>query len=111
MSTTPATHSDALQHFWHDRLETSDPEVFAAIRSELGRQRNKIELILSRVHLIHSVDSLRLLTALEREAVRRQRALDVLLEVNASRESNKDGFTPGHFADEVRRALGGRAVC
>ena len=24
---------------------------------------------------------------------------------------DKDGFTPGHFADEVRRALGGRAVC
>ena len=60
-------------------------------------QRNKIERTLPLVHLIHSVDSVRLLTALEEEATRQGRTADVLLEVNASREANKHGFGP----DEV----------
>lgn len=57
-------------------------------------QRNKIDRTLPLVHLFHSVDSLRLLTALEQEAARQQRFVDVLLEVNASREANKQGFAP-----------------
>jgi len=57
-------------------------------------QRNKIERTVPLVHLIHSVDSLRLLTALEQEARKRGRPVDVLLEVNASREANKHGLTP-----------------
>jgi pyridoxal phosphate enzyme (YggS family) len=57
-------------------------------------QRNKIERTLPLVHLIHSVDSLRLLTVLEQEAGKRGRPVDVLLEVNASRETNKHGFAP-----------------
>jgi hypothetical protein len=57
-------------------------------------QRNKVERTLPLVHLIHSVDSTRLLAALEQEAARRQKAVDVLLEVNASREPQKHGFTP-----------------
>jgi pyridoxal phosphate enzyme (YggS family) len=57
-------------------------------------QRNKIERTLPLVHRIHSVASLRLLSALEQEAERQSRPVDVLLEVNASREANKQGFTP-----------------
>jgi pyridoxal phosphate enzyme (YggS family) len=55
-------------------------------------QRNKIERTLSLVHLLHSVDSLRLLHALEREAEKQRRQVEVLLEVNASREGSKQGF-------------------
>lgn len=55
-------------------------------------QRNKIERTLPLVHLVHSVDSLRLLEALEAAAP--PTPLQVLLEVNASRESNKHGFAP-----------------
>jgi pyridoxal phosphate enzyme (YggS family) len=55
-------------------------------------QRNKIERTLPCVSLIHSVDSLRLLEALDREAGMLDRSASVLLEVNASRESNKHGF-------------------
>ena len=45
--TAPSADSETLHHFWHDTLEEADPEVFDAIRKELGRQRNKIELIAS----------------------------------------------------------------
>ncbi|MGC1270246.1 MAG: serine hydroxymethyltransferase [Croceibacterium sp.] len=48
MSTAPATHSaDPLQRFWHDSLEEADPAVAAIIGRELGRQRDRIELIAS----------------------------------------------------------------
>jgi pyridoxal phosphate enzyme (YggS family) len=57
-------------------------------------QRNKVERTLPLVQLIHSVDSLRLLDALEQEAAERQFTVPVLLEVNASREANKHGFAP-----------------
>jgi PLP dependent protein len=57
-------------------------------------QRNKIERTLPLVRLIHSVDSLRLLEALERETTRQARPVEILLEVNASGEANKHGFPP-----------------
>lgn len=61
-------------------------------------QRNKVERTLPLVHLIHSVDSLRLLHALEAEAARQGRTVPVLLEVNASNEANKHGFDPVEVA-------------
>jgi pyridoxal phosphate enzyme (YggS family) len=57
-------------------------------------QRNKVGRTLPLVRMIHSVDSLRLLAALEEEAAAQGRVLDVLLEVNASREANKHGLAP-----------------
>lgn len=57
-------------------------------------QRNKIERTLPRCTLIHSVDSTRLLAAIEREAAKRNIAPEVLLEINASREASKHGFSP-----------------
>jgi pyridoxal phosphate enzyme (YggS family) len=57
-------------------------------------QRNKVERTLPLVRMIHSVDSTRLLTAIEEEAGRQLRIADVLLEVNASREASKHGFAP-----------------
>jgi PLP dependent protein len=58
-------------------------------------QRNKIEDVLPLVHFIHSVDSIRLLQALDKEAGKQNKAVPVLLEVNASGEASKQGFDPG----------------
>lgn len=55
-------------------------------------QRNKIDRTLPLVEMIHSVDSVRLLQALEQEAGKQRRRIAVLLEVNASGEANKHGF-------------------
>lgn len=60
-------------------------------------QRNKVERTVGLVERIHSVDSLRLLEALETACAagaRQGRPLPALLEVNASREAAKHGFTP-----------------
>ncbi|WP_394270659.1 serine hydroxymethyltransferase [Qipengyuania sp.] len=43
----PSTSRDPMDRFWHDTLEEADPEIHAAIRSELKRQQDKIELIAS----------------------------------------------------------------
>ncbi len=44
---TSDTLDRTSQGFWTDTLQQADPEVFAAVRSELKRQQDKIELIAS----------------------------------------------------------------
>src|SRR5437016_3696774 len=69
-------------------------------------QRNKIEATLPLVHLIHSVDSIRLLNGLDQEAGRQQRTAVVLLEVNVSREANKHGFSPAEIPGLIKPIAG-----
>jgi pyridoxal phosphate enzyme (YggS family) len=57
-------------------------------------QRNKIERTLPLVKLIHSVDSLHRLQAIEEEAAKRGLQPAVLLEVNVSGETTKQGLAP-----------------
>jgi len=76
-------------------------------------QRNKIEPTLPVVHLIHSIDSMRLLAAIDAEATRTQRTADVLLEFNLSREPQKSGFAaedPASVASAVTK-LNSTKVC
>ncbi len=44
---TATAHSARTDGFFSAPLEEADPEIFSAIRSELGRQRHEIELIAS----------------------------------------------------------------
>jgi pyridoxal phosphate enzyme (YggS family) len=69
-------------------------------------QRNKIEKTLPLVTLIHSVDSLRLLAALEEEAARLGRTVPALLEVNASGEASKHGFAPAEVPGLAAHLIG-----
>src|SRR5438874_7338508 len=82
------------QELWRKAAQLS--KVAPPVRwHQVGHlQRNKIEATLPLVHLIHSVDSVRLLNALEQEAAKQNRTAVVLLEVNVSREANKHGFAP-----------------
>jgi pyridoxal phosphate enzyme (YggS family) len=61
-------------------------------------QRNKVDRTLPLVCLTHSVDSVRLLQAIDAEASRRHVSADVLLEVNVSNEASKNGFKPVEVA-------------
>ena len=61
-------------------------------------QRNKIRRTLPTVHCIQSVDSLRLLAALEAEAAAAGRDVLALLEVNISADATKHGFAPAEAA-------------
>ena len=57
-------------------------------------QTNKVKQIVPFVHMIHSVDSVRLLETINREAEKIQRRVKVLLEVHVAKEETKSGFTP-----------------
>ena len=55
-------------------------------------QRNKVKEIVPFVHLIHGVDSLRLLREIDKRARAIGRIVDVLLQVHVAREETKYGF-------------------
>lgn len=57
-------------------------------------QTNKIRTLLPIVTLIHGVDSLHLLEAINAEAAKQQITARVLLEVHIASETTKFGFTP-----------------
>lgn len=64
-------------------------------------QTNKIKYVLGRAQLIQSVDSERLLLAIEKEAAKRNMVQDILIEVNIGEEESKTGLP----ADELPRLL------
>ena len=57
-------------------------------------QRNKVKYIAPFVHLIHAVDSLRLLRMINKEAKKNDRVIDCLLQIHIAMESSKFGFSP-----------------
>ena len=57
-------------------------------------QTNKVKQIVGKVSLIHSIDSVRLLEAVNKEAARQGIVQDVLLEINVAKEESKSGFYP-----------------
>ena len=56
-------------------------------------QRNKVKYIAPFVHLIHSIDSLRLLQEIDRQAARHHRTIDGLLQFHIAQEQSKQGLT------------------
>lgn len=64
-------------------------------------QTNKVKDVVGRAHLIHSVDSHRLMTEIARRSSEAGVIQDVLLQVNVSGEASKHGFA----ADEMRDVL------
>jgi pyridoxal phosphate enzyme (YggS family) len=64
-------------------------------------QTNKVKFLVPFVSLIHSVDSLRLLEEINKQAVKAGRTVDCLLQVHIAREETKFGFSP----EEVTEAL------
>lgn len=68
-------------------------------------QTNKVKMVVGRVDLIESIDSLHLLQAVSDCAVRLDRVQDILLEVNIAGEESKSGFSPDEVFFGAERAL------
>ncbi len=69
-------------------------------------QTNKARKAVGLFSVVHSVDSLRLAQALDEEAARISRKLDIYLEVNVSGEESKGGLRPEEVPDLARQAVG-----
>ena len=74
------------------------PEVEWHLIGQL--QRNKVRLALQHATLIHSIDSLKLLQRIEETAASMNNDARVLLQVNASGEASKSGFTAEEITQE-----------
>ena len=64
-------------------------------------QTNKVKDIVPFISLIHSVDSLKLLKEINKQAVKNNRIVRVLLEIHVAREEAKHGFTPAECKELV----------
>lgn len=78
-------------------------------------QRNKARMIVGRVDLIESVDSVELLMLIDRLAAERGTVQRVLLEAHVAAEEAKTGFSPGamldFFAGGGYRSLQATHIC
>ena len=69
-------------------------------------QTNKVRQVVGKVSLIQSVDSERLLAAIDREAARQGIVQDILLEVNIGGEAAKSGVAPAALPELLETAAG-----
>jgi len=65
-------------------------------------QSNKVKYIAPLVHLIHGVDSLKLLREIDKQAVRNGRVIDCLLQVHIAREETKFGMDAGELGEAMK---------
>ena len=66
-------------------------------------QTNKVKYLIDKVSMIQSVENERLAAEISRLAVRTQKILDVLVEVNIGREANKSGVLPEKLEELLER--------
>jgi len=64
-------------------------------------QRNKVKNIIKFIHLIHSVDSYKLLNEINKRAKNENRVVDCLIQVKIASEENKYGFNIGEIDDVI----------
>lgn len=93
-----------LRDFGENRVQEmidKQPQLPADIRwHQIGHlQTNKVKYIAPFVHLIHSVDSLKLLTEINKQALRAVRIIDCLLQVFIATEESKFGLDEQEVRD------------
>jgi PLP dependent protein len=64
-------------------------------------QRNKVKYIAPFIHLIHSVDSYKLLKEINKEAKKAERTIPCLLQMHIAQEENKFGFNSEEVEDLI----------
>jgi PLP dependent protein len=65
-------------------------------------QSNKVKYIVDFVHLIHSVDSLKLLLEIEKQAAKKERKVDCLLQMHIAEEETKFGLSAAELEELVQ---------
>lgn len=67
-------------------------------------QTNKVKYIIDKVCLIHSVDSIKLMDEIERQAKMHDLIMDILIQVNISGEETKSGIHPDELDSLLKHA-------
>ena len=66
-------------------------------------QSNKVKDIAPFIHLIHSIDSLKLLQEVNKQAAKNNRVIRLLLEIHVAQEEAKHGFTPNECRELLQK--------
>lgn len=69
-------------------------------------QTNKVKYIIDKCTMIHSVDSIKLMDEIERQAELKDVGIDILIQVNVAKEETKSGINTDEL-DELLRYAGG----
>ena len=65
-------------------------------------QRNKVKFIAPFVNLIHSVDSYRLLSEINKQGFKNNRVINILVQIDISNDKTKFGFTYSEFDELIK---------
>ena len=65
-------------------------------------QRNKVKYITTFIHLIHSVDSYKLLLEINKQGFKNKRIINVLVQIDISKDNTKFGFTYNEFNELIQ---------
>ncbi len=68
-------------------------------------QSNKVKYIAPFVHLIHSVDSFKLLQEINKQALKNNRTIDCLLQIHIAQEETKSGMEEEECLDILHKQL------
>ena len=93
-------HRDFGENYVQELVE-KQPQLPADIRWHfIGHlQSNKVKYIAPFVHLIHGVDSFKLLKEINKQAAKNNRVIDVLLQVHIAKEETKFGLDAAELED------------
>ncbi len=69
-------------------------------------QTNKVKYIIDKVEMIHSVDSLKLMDEIEKQAKKHNKIMKILIQVNVSGEESKFGIRPDEIDELLSYAKG-----
>ena len=92
------------------RMERGEPEYMSDIQWHfIGHlQTNKLKMVLPYVSLVQSVDSVRLLDAINAWGAANSRVINVLIEPHIAAEETKQGFDPEEVARVMKDAIDGK---
>ncbi len=99
-----------VTHIGENRIQEAQ-EKFAQLGGALAGvtkhmighlQTNKVKYAVELFDLIQSVDSLKLIEEIEKQAQKRKKVVDILLEVKTSREEQKTGIDPSQTMDLIK---------
>ncbi|MCS6822511.1 MAG: YggS family pyridoxal phosphate-dependent enzyme [Microscillaceae bacterium] len=98
IDTLQEAYEVGLRHFGENKVQELLPKYQALPKDICWHlvghlQTNKVKYIAPFVHLIHSVDSYKLLQEINKQALRNQRVIDCLLQIYIAQEETKFGLS------------------
>lgn len=84
-----------------DKIEVMEKDINWHMIGHL--QTNKVKYIVDKVHLIHSVDSFKLAQEIQKQAIKKDVIVNILIEVNIAQEESKFGIKKEETIELVRK--------